>query len=295
MRILITGATGFFGSNLIELIHKIKPKWNITGIDIVKPKIEDFNFRKIDLSREFNWDKELVSIEPDIIFHLAGVYGIKDYNLMYNVNTLQTFSMLASIKKAEIDARIIIIGSAAQYGRIENNQNPINEKFPQNPFSIYGATKKWQEEIALFYHKTYGLKVVCTRPSNLIGKSISKKLLPGYLSNEFLSENKKVNINISSLEIERDYIDVRDASNALIKISEEKSCIGNTFNISRSKGTSNGELVEIFEKIAKKEAMITLLKKENEFSISLDNEKIKKYIKWDIEYTLEDSVKWSLS
>lgn len=94
--------------------------------------------------------------------------------------------------------------------------------------------------------------MVCTRPTNFIGKGISKILLPGFLIDQFSKPVNKLKIEITSKEAVRDYIDIRDVSTALVELSESKVSIGGCYNISSSIGITSESLVKLFSKISNK-------------------------------------------
>jgi len=294
MNVLITGCNGFLGTNLANEIRRVKQDWIIYGIDKELSDEHQTNFTKLSLKKKNNWMDYLKDKNFDIIFHLIGLYKTKNKELMLDVNLKQSINLFESIIDLDINPIIVIIGTAAQYGFVNPNDNPIKETYKQNPTSFYGYTKKWQEEAALFYNKNYGINVICTRPSNFIGKGLSPILLPSILAEKFSTSENEVQIKISSKESIRDYIDVRDAAQALIKLGESKKSIGKPFNISSSNGVSNESIIEQYSRISKKKANIIDEGTANPIKISLSNKKLKSEIKWDLKYPLEESIKWCL-
>jgi len=294
MNCIITGCNGFLGTHIINEIKNVKPDWLIYGVDKEISDEHQTNFAKILLEKKINWMDYLKDKNPDIIFHSIGVYKTNDKEIMLDVNLKQSINLFESIIDLDIDPIIVIIGTAAQYGNVNPKDNPIVETHKQNPTSFYGYTKKWQEQMALFYNKNYGIKVICTRPSNFIGKGLPSKLLQSMLTEKFSTSESEVHIQISSKESIRDYIDIRDASQALIKLSESKKSIGMSFNISSSNGISNELLIEQYSKVSKKKAHIIDEGLANPLKITLSNNKLKTNIDWDIKYTLEESIKWNL-
>lgn len=296
MRVLITGSSGFLGRNLIGIIQKRFPKWEVFGLDKIKPENINYEYKKLEFTSKKTWSDLLEEIQPDFIYHLIGVYGKVKNVQSFNVHTSGFFSFIDSILNSKINPTLLILGSATQYGVVNANDIPIKENHPQNPFNIQGITKKWQEEIALFYHRTYGINVICTRPSNFIGKDISRVLLPGLLNEKFSMSQENIDLELTSLESIRDYIDVRDVSDALIELTKHKSTIGKCYNISSSNGLTNLELIRIYERVSKKKANIKINKPANyiDFASILCNNKIKEKIKWKSKYTIQNAVEWSI-
>lgn len=294
MNIIVTGCSGFLGKHLINEIIKERQNWEIFGVDRESTSNHFMKFTKTILNNKLKWFDFLKDKNPDIIYHLIGVYNTNDKEEMLEINFKQSLNLFESILSLNIDPIVIIIGSAAQYGKVNPKDNPITEDYKQKPTAFYGYTKKWQEEIALHFHRKYGVKVICTRPSNFMGKGISSKLFPGLLTKQFLKTGNQINIEISSKDSVRDYIDVRDVTNALVKISETKDCIGESFNISSSKGVSNEQLINLYSQISRKKAFIKEDIKSDSLKISMSNKKLKSYIDWKINYKLNESIEWCL-
>ena len=295
MRVLITGSNGFLGRNLIDRIQQFSDNWEIYGFDVIQMDEHSYNFEKIDFNGKINWKIKLDQIEPDYIFHLVGLFRGTN-NEIFKSNTASFFSFIEGILNSKIDPKLTVMGSAAQYGIVEFEDNPIKESHPTAPTNIYGLTKDFQEKTAIFYHKNYGIDVICTRSSSFIGKGVSSKLLSGFLTGKFITTEQPVSIEISNESDIRDYIDVRDVSNALLKLQDIQNISGEIFNIPGTRPISNLELINIFEKISGKEAQISYSQPDKEpFRIWLDNEKLIKHTQFESEYTIEDSVRWSLS
>ena len=78
-------------------------------------------------------------------------------------------------------SRVLLVGSSAEYGNIEEGESPISELHPLNPTSIYGLTKIFQTHLMRLYVELHGLDIVMARVFNLNGKGISDKLFIGSL------------------------------------------------------------------------------------------------------------------
>ena len=294
MRILITGSCGFLGYNLTQYIKRNYADWEIHGFDINKRKDCDYFFKKINFNLTKDWKDILQKIEPNLIFHIIGIFSGNESD-MFKTNTSSFFNFINGLYESDLESKLIITGSAAQYGLIKNEENPVKEDNTTAPTSIYGFTKNWQEELALFYNQTYGINVVCTRPSTYIGKGVSQKLLVGYLTSKFSEKKDKVEISITNPNDIRDYIDVRDVSDALVKLLLNPNTSGEIFNVSSNHPISNLELIQMFEKISKKEAVITYTNPDKiPFKIWQDNTKIKNAIDFELNYSLVDSISWCL-
>jgi GDP-4-dehydro-6-deoxy-D-mannose reductase len=294
MRALITGSCGFLGLNLVDYIKRNHGNWEIYGFDRKENMQHDYNFEKIDFNTNIDWKTKLKEIEPDLIFHLIGI--VRGTNKeFFNTNTCSFFNFIEGIRESELESRMLVIGTAAQYGHVLDHENPINENRITKPVNIYGLTKDWQEKLALFYHKTYGIEVICTRPSSFIGKGVLPQLLSGYLIRRFTETEKKLDLEISNATDIRDYIDVRDLCSAIVKLQLDPSTNGEVFNISSNEPITNIDFIKLFEKVTGKEASVTYSDPDKEpLKIWLDNSKILEKNYFKVEHPLEDSIKWSL-
>ncbi len=291
MRVLISGSTGFLGQNLVSHIKSMRPDWEINGFDLNAIEGIDYNFETLNFNSEISWKEKIKSIEPDLVFHLIGLFrGTKEEMYATNVESFQRF--IEGFRDAEIESRLLILGSSAQYGTFEEIDKPLREEDRINPMSIYGKTKQEQENLALNFHEKYGIDVICTRPASFIGKGVSNQLLSGYLNDKFYEHEKTLKIEISHPEDVRDYIDVRDTCSALILLQEMTGIEGEVFNISANQPISNIDLINKYEQIFEKRSIITYTDSERAPTKSwIDNTKLAKCCSYQPKYTIEDSIK----
>ncbi|MBM3713821.1 MAG: NAD-dependent epimerase/dehydratase family protein, partial [Actinobacteria bacterium] len=206
-RVLIIGASGFTSKYLYNFINS--PDKEIFFCDLVNAFDKKLLRRwyKTDFS-DFKEAYRIISeINPDQIYNLAGSFS-NDFETDYRNNVLLTKNIFDSILKLNINTRVLIIGSAAEYGVINIKDNPIKEDYKLNPASIYGLTKVFQTNLMTYYFNSKKINVVMVRTFNLIGKEIHKKLFIGSLFKQ-ISEYKEKKINkiiVGNLDNKRDYI-----------------------------------------------------------------------------------------
>jgi len=114
-----------------------------------------------------------------------------------------------------------LIGSAAEYGVVRLEENPIREDRVLNPVSIYGLTKAWQTQLAGYYASS-GVDVVVARVFNLDGPRLSERLFIGRLQKqiaEVLACQKTV-IELGPLTAIRDYVSTDEAADQVLAIAE---------------------------------------------------------------------------
>jgi GDP-4-dehydro-6-deoxy-D-mannose reductase len=208
MKVLITGANGFTGSHLVE---DLKQNSNL-DIYCTSRTIKEASNLSCDLTNAESVNNLILQIKPERIYHLAGSFT-NDYAVDYANNVISTRNILESILKTKITCRVLLIGSAAEYGLIKEEDNPLREDHLLNPVSIYGLTKVYQTHLMQFYCQVHNLDVVMARTFNLLGKKISNRLFAGriYQQIEEYKSGKIDKIILGDLQSRRDYIDVQEA------------------------------------------------------------------------------------
>ena len=251
--ILVTGATGLIGSNLIyELMKQNNVKVIALSRSEEKIKIvfsdylDNLNFKYIaqDVAECINLENDTI----DICFHAAGsVEGkvISNYPIdIIMPNLLGTKNccdfLINQKKNIGKDARLVLFSSVTVYSNNTENDIIVNELDTQitdylsSPNACYSQSKRMIEVIAQSYKKQYDLDIVISRFSTVYG---STKSIPDTAFFEFIKKavsGKDILINNSSMP-RRDNIYIDDAVNAIMTICE-KGESGEVYNVS-----SNGE------------------------------------------------------
>ena len=161
----------------------------------------------------------LLKTKPDFIYHLVGSFS-NEYEKDYAANVLATKNVLEAVRNLEKDCRVMLFGSAAEYGDVVKGENPIKESRALRPVSVYGLTKAYQTALMHYYLNALNLDIVMARPFNIFGKGISSKLFVGrvYQQIQLLKNNEIERIVLGNLDNERDYISIDDAIEHYITI-----------------------------------------------------------------------------
>lgn len=268
--ILVTGASGLIGSNLI--FHFIKMK-NVKVIALSKSKKKllncfnalkhNSNFRMIehDISKPINMIKKKV----DYIFHAAGPQESKIIQqkpvdvLMPNINGTQNCLniLVKQKKKNSFIGRLILFSSVTIYKNNSMKDLRFSEKdiFISNNMElgneIYSSSKMMSELIVNAYIKQFKIDAVIARISTVYGNTINKTDTAFF---EFIKKalsGKNIQIR-DNLPPRRDNIYLDDAINGLLKISL-KGKIGKPYNLSSNKGLGNFLAIDEIAKVIVKE------------------------------------------
>jgi len=244
-RILIIGSEGFIGRSFLK--HKTNQNLSLQNhylIDIHNVRKENYfkcNATDFDLLNSI-----IKKINPTEIYNFSGSFT-NNYEEDYTNNVIVSKNVFESILSNNLlDCKILINGSAAEYGTIKEDENPIDESNQLYPISFYGLSKIYQTYLARLYYLSRNLKIYIARPFNVMGFGISTKLFIGRLINQMIThlENKS-DIELGNIENERDYIDIEDliyAYDVIMKKGEPGVC----YNIGRGEALKIGDLLEKF-------------------------------------------------
>ncbi|MCL4418672.1 GDP-mannose 4,6-dehydratase [Patescibacteria group bacterium] len=175
-KILITGISGFVGSHLADYVLKknvrvygIK-RWHLSKLRNIRHILDKIQLLDTDLTDPIGITKIIKKLKPDWIFHLAAMSFVSpswDHPTHYmNVNYNGTVNLLEAVRQARLPTRILLAGSAEEYGEVDEKDIPIVDKTLLQPVNPYAVSKIAQDLIGFVFYKSYGLNVIRTRAFN---------------------------------------------------------------------------------------------------------------------------------
>ncbi|MCQ2022250.1 NAD-dependent 4,6-dehydratase LegB [Clostridium butyricum] len=308
--ILVTGADGFIGSHLTEMLveqgHNVRAfsyynSFNDWGwLDTLpKEKLNEVDVFTGDI-RDPNGVREAMN-NMDEVYHLAALIAIPfsyhSPDSYVDTNIKGTLNVLQAAKDRDI-SRILVTSTSEVYGTAQ--YVPIDEKHPYQGQSPYSATKIGADRLAESFYRSFNMPITIVRPFNTYGPRQSARAVIPTIITQLL--NGEENIKLGSLTPTRDFNFVKDTANGFIEIAKSNNTIGEEINIATQNEISVGKLAEELIRQINPNAKIIcdedrLRPEKSEVNRLLgSNEKIMSLTDWKPNYTfvegLRETIEW---
>ncbi|MDF1660146.1 MAG: GDP-mannose 4,6-dehydratase [Planctomycetota bacterium] len=271
MRTLIFGGSGFCGSHLAQLCEKAGEEVFVTGRQKRPVLASSASFLKVDINEPSSIEEALIKSRPDRIYHLAGFASVREsfhhQEEAYRTNVLGTYHVLSGIKKRSPEARVLVVGSAEEYGPIDPENLPIKESTPLRPLSPYGVSRVGSTLMSLREsdrHSPAGLCLVATRTFNLTGPGQSDSYVCSDFAKQMarasLKGQSEIVLRVGNLSAKRDFSSVVDGMNAYRSLIE-KGRSGHVYNVCSGRSIAISEIVGILGEISGLKICIEIDKK----------------------------------
>ncbi len=287
--ILITGGTGFAGRHLIQaLIEQGYTNLHTTHYtktslpEVVKN--EKVQLHELNLTDPAAVVELIKTVHPIQIYHLAAFAAVgksfEQAEALLQNNIMLQLHLLNAVKEFAPQAKVLIIGSAEEYGRlpIELKNRKISETFPLNPVNPYAVTKVTQDLLAQAYYFSFKLQILRVRPFNHIGEGQSVDfVIPAFASQIVAVEQDKQEVmKVGNLTSIRDFTDVKDMVQAYILVMNQGE-IGDVYNIGSGQGWKISQVLDML-----------LTHSNRKITIQVDETRLRPS---DVEYFVADATK----
>jgi len=307
-KIIVTGGSGFIGSNLVKYL--LKQKYFVINIDKLSYSAHPLNVKKflknknyIFFKTDLNNRNKLIEIfnkyKPVGVFNLAAEThvdrSIDAPNNFIKSNFLGVYNLLEAIlffeRKNKKKIKLVHVSTDEVYGDILKGRS--DEHFPYNPSSPYSATKASADHLIRAYIRTYKIFALISNCCNNYGPNqFPEKLIPKLIYN--VLHNKALPI-YGRGKNSREWIHVQDHCEALLLIFL-KGNLGQSYNIGSGQNLKNIDIANKLLKIAKKKSAkigkkvkIKFVKDRpgHDFRYALSNKKVSKKLKWKSKISLD--------
>jgi len=306
--VLVTGADGFIGSHLVEMLHsqgyKVKAlaqynSFNNWGwLEDVDCK-EEIEILTGDIRDPFFCDEICTGV--NIIFHLAALIAIP-YSYIAPQSYVETnITGTLNICKAALNhkvSRVVHTSTSEVYGTA--NYVPIDESHPLQAQSPYSASKIGADAMAMSFFNSFELPLIVARPFNTYGpRQSARAFIPTIISQ---IANNEPQLSLGDTSPTRDLNFVLDTCQGFIELANSDKAIGETVNIGSNFEISVGEVASLIK--LEMDSNIEIIvdeqrmrpKKSEVTRLWCDNQKIKKLTgfkpKYDITSGLKETIQW---
>lgn len=306
--ILITGADGFIGSHLTEMLlekgNRVKAlsyynSFNFWGWLEDVPQSKNLEIISGDV-RDPHFCKEITK-GMDIIFHLAALIAIP-YSYVapdsyVDTNVKGTLNICQAAKENG-NIRVIHTSTSEVYGTAQ--YVPIDEKHPLQPQSPYSASKIGADAMAMSFYNAFELPITIVRPFNTYGPRQSARAVIPTIISQIAADKKQ--IKLGDVTPTRDFNYVEDTCRGFIALAESDQTIGETVNIGSNFEISVGDTLNLIKELMKSDVEFITDKqrirpgKSEVFRLWCDNTKINKLTGFkpetDIRSGLKHTIDW---
>ena len=305
MKVLVTGAAGFIGSNLVHFLCRERPSWKITALDLltyagnlknIATLVDEKRvaFERVDITDERSIAELFEREKFDLVFHLAAESHV-DRSIMsarefVSTNVMGTQVLIDAAFKYKVN-KFVHISTDEVYGSLGPTGHFV-ETTPLDPTSPYAASKAASDLMVLSFCKTHKFNASVTRCTNNYGfYHFPEKLIPLFITNAM--EDKKVPLYGDGMNV-RSWLFVEDHCDGLLRVAE-KGRAGEVYNIG---GTSDCELpnrdvtYRILEMLGKSKDLIQPVgdRPAHDRRYAVDTTKIRTELGWEAATTFRDGL-----
>jgi len=303
--IIITGAAGFIGSHLTEVLLKNNnflilidnfndyysgKKEQLEEITKNYQNKKDFILFREDLTNKSLYKK--VNYEIEYIFHIAAQAGVR-YSINHAAevsknNIVSTLNIFEYALKINTIQKIVYASSSSVYGN--PIYTPVDENHPKNPISPYAVSKLCGEIYANYYYQEYNLPITSLRFYTVYGPRGRPDMAIRKFFNLML-KNKEISIYGNGEQL-RDFTYISDIINGLILACEKDASNGEIFNLGCSNPISINDLVKKMYKITNKLKKVKYIdKQQGDVDITYSNiEKARKILKFNPKVEIDEGL-----
>jgi GDP-4-dehydro-6-deoxy-D-mannose reductase len=310
-KILITGATGFVGSHLVD--HLVQNSDNTlfgtsfsrNGAKNLGENQDKIQLLEADLRNEDEVYALVDKVKPDIIYHLAAFTSAADSFKSPRETVLNNIAcqinIFEAMRKSELLAtKTLVVGSAEVYGSVKKQDLPMDEETPLNPTNPYAVSKLTQDFLGRQYFLSYGLKAIRVRPFNHVGPGQAPNFVISSFAQKIVEIEKGIRgpvLPVGNLQAKRDFTDVRDVVRAY-SLLMEKGEFGEVYNIGSGTSYKIAEILDMLLSFSSTKITVevdrSLFRPIDDPELICDPHRINELTEWTAEIPIEKTLKDTL-
>lgn len=247
-RALVTGVSGFAGRQLARQL--LDEGFEVAGtVRTRSAEVPGILERSLEIDDHGALRSLLDEWRPDVVFHLAAIVDTvttPDIMRLHRTNVMGTAAVLEALRDTGSPARVLYASSAFVYGRTAPQAQPIKEDEPLRPLTPYGAGKAAGEVIAMQFARETATEVIVTRAFQHTGPGhVGAYALADWAAQlaEIAAGPGEGVIRCGNIDVERDYLDVRDVA-AAYRAAARRGESGQAYNVARGRPRTMRSMLE---------------------------------------------------
>ncbi len=312
MRILVTGAAGFIGSNFVHYWLERHPDDEVIALDLLtyagnRANLEEAEHRITfvegdiadpDLGRRL-FEEEAAEVVVNFAAESHNSLAVVDPSRFFRTNALGTQTLLESARRTGVE-RFHHVSTCEVYGDLALDSDEVfTEESPYRPRTPYNASKAAADHAVRAYHETYGLPITITNCSNNYGPyQFPEKVIPLFVTNAL--DDRPLPM-YASTQNKREWLHVRDHCRA-IELVLESDRVGETYNVGSGLEASIEEIADlVLERTGKPQSLKTIVpdRPGHDRRYLLDSSKLRRELGWEPEVEwadgLRETIEWYAS
>ncbi len=301
MRLLVTGAAGFIGSNFVRYWLERHPDDHVVGLDLLTYAGDPRNLDRLSvrLVEADIGDLDLVELvvaeeEIDTIVNFAAEshnsLAVLDPSRFFRTNALGTQTLLEAARRQGL-ARFHHVSTCEVYGDLAlDSEQAFTEESPYRPRTPYNASKAAADHAVRAYFHTFELPVSITNCANNYGpRQFPEKVIPLFLTNAL--DDRELPL-YASTQNRREWLHVDDHCRA-IDLVLQRGEVGETYNVGSGVERSIEEIADVvLELTGKPESLKTIVpdRPGHDRRYLLDSTRLRRELGWQPEISFEDGL-----
>jgi GDP-4-dehydro-6-deoxy-D-mannose reductase len=260
MRALITGVGGFAGRYLAH--HLLACGDQVMGLgraEDCRDLSPTISLEMADLCDRSSIERVIRLAQPEAVYHLAAqsstLESFGDPWATISNNLQGQLNLLESILACSIQPRVLVIGSADEYGIPDHPSLSVPERTPLKPTTPYAVSKVGQDVLAYQYFAQYGVPIIRVRPFSHTGPGQDERFaIPSFAKQiaEIEAGLREPALRVGNLSVERDLTDVRDMVKAY-RLALVAGAPGEVYNLGRGEAVPMRTIVDHLVSLARVE------------------------------------------
>jgi dTDP-glucose 4,6-dehydratase len=310
MRLLVTGAAGFIGSNFVHYWVERHPDHEIVALDLLTyagnkanlSGLEDrIDFVEGDIADLELGRRLLEEYDIDVVVNFAAEshnsLAVVDPRRFFHTNVIGTQTLLEAARDVGGLQRFHHVSTCEVYGDLPlDSDEKFSEDSPYRPRTPYNASKAGADHAVRAYHETFGIPISITNCSNNYGPyQFPEKVIPLFVTNALDDQPLPM---YASTQNKREWLHVRDHCRA-IELVLQSDRIGETYNVGSGLEASIEEIADLVLALTDKpDSLKTIVpdRPGHDRRYLLDSSKLRREFGWEPEIGwengLRETVEW---